>query len=207
VVPSSARGKGAAAPAAAKMTGGENESYDGRCQCRRASMPSLIRSYVRFTDRISDYVGYLAAALIFAMGATLMFDAFTRNVINMPVHWAVELTQFTLAAYYFMGGAFTLKNNAHVRMDLFYSSLSERGRARIDLATSVCLIFYLVVTLIGGISSLQYAIETNERRFSIWNPSVIPIKALLVVCLVLMLMQAVSLVFKHIATLRGEQLS
>lgn len=170
-------------------------------------MPNLIRSYVRFTDRISDYVGYLAAALIFFMGATLMFDAFTRNIINMPVHWAVELTQFTLAAYYFMGGAFTLKNDAHVRMDLFYSSLSERGRAKINLATSVCLIFYLVVTLIGGISSLQYAIETNERRFSIWNPSVIPIKALLVVCLVLMLMQALSLVFKHVATLRGEKLS
>jgi TRAP-type mannitol/chloroaromatic compound transport system permease small subunit len=170
-------------------------------------MPSLIRSYVRFTDRISDYVGYLAAALIFVMGATLMFDAFTRNVINMPVHWAVELTQFTLAAYYFMGGAFTLKNNSHVRMDLFYSSLSDRSRAKIDLATSVCLIFYLVVTLFGGISSLQYAIETNERRFSIWNPSVIPIKALLVVCLVLMLMQAVSLVFKHVAALRGEKLS
>lgn len=170
-------------------------------------MPNLIRSYVRFTDRISDYVGYLAAALIFVMGATLMFDAFTRNVINMPVHWAVELTQFTLAAYYFMGGALTLKNNSHVRMDLFYSSLSEKSRAKIDLATSVCLIFYLVVTLIGGISSLQYAIETNERRFSIWNPSVIPIKALLVVCLVLMLMQALSLVFKHVAALRGEKLS
>ncbi|HJT14475.1 MAG TPA: TRAP transporter small permease subunit [Dongiaceae bacterium] len=170
-------------------------------------MPNLIRSYVRFTDRISDYVGYMAAALIFVMGATLMFDAFTRNVINMPVHWAVELTQFTLAAYYFMGGAFTLKNNSHVRMDLFYSSRSERGRAKIDLVTSVCLIFYLIVTLIGGISSLQYAIETNERRFSIWNPSVIPIKTLLVVCLVLMLMQAASLVFKHVATLRGEKLS
>jgi TRAP-type mannitol/chloroaromatic compound transport system permease small subunit len=169
-------------------------------------MPNLIRSYVRLTDRMSDYVGYLAAALIFFMGATLMFDAFTRNVIDMPVHWAVELTQFTLAAYYFMGGPFTLKNNAHVRMDLFYSSRSERGKAKIDLATSVCLIFYLVVTLIGGISSLQYAVETSERRFSIWNPSVIPIKALLVVCLVLMLMQALSLVFKHVATLRGEKL-
>src|SRR5687767_6494460 len=174
---------------------------------RGVRMPGFIRRYVSFTDRISDYVGYLAAALIFVMGAALMFDAFTRNVINMPVHWAVEFTQFTLAAYYFMGGAFTLKNNEHVRMDLIYSSLSETGRARIDIATSVCLIFYLVVTLIGGISSLQYAIETNERRFSIWNPSVIPIKALLVVCLVLMLMQAVSLVFKYVATLRGEKLS
>lgn len=170
-------------------------------------MPNLIRRYVHFTDRMSDYVGYLAAALIFVMGATLMFDAFTRNVINMPVHWAVEFTQFTLAAYYFMGGAFTLKNNTHVRMDLIYSSLSERGKAKVDLATSVCLIFYLVVTLMGGISSLQYAIATGERRFSIWNPSVIPIKALLVVCLVLMLMQAVSLVFKRAATLRGEELS
>ncbi len=170
-------------------------------------MAGLIRGYVRFTDRMSDFVGYLAAALIFVMGATLMFDAFTRNVINMPVHWAVEFTQFTLAAYYFMGGAFTLKNNQHVRMDLIYASLSERGRARIDLATSVCLIFYLAVTLIGGISSLEYAIETGERRFSIWNPSVIPIKALLVACLVLMLMQAVSLVIKHAATLRGETLS
>jgi len=175
-------------------------------QYGEGGMPGLIRSYVRFTDRISDYVGYLAAALIFVMGATLMFDAFTRNVINMPVHWAVEFTQFTLAAYYFMGGAFTLKNDSHVRMDLIYSSLSDRNKARLNLATAVCLIFYLVVTLIGGISSLQYAIATNEKRFSIWNPSVIPIKALLVACLVLMLMQAVSLVFKHIATLRGEEL-
>lgn len=170
-------------------------------------MPDFIVRYVRLVDRISDYVGYMAASLIFLMGATLMFDAFTRNVINMPVHWAIELTQFTLAAYYFMGGAFTLKNDSHVRMDLWYSTLSERGRARLDLVTVGCLIFYLGVMLAGSISSLQYAIATDERRFSIWNPSVIPIKALMVVCLVLMLLQALSLVFKHLATLRGEPLS
>ena len=167
-------------------------------------MPGVIRQDVKFIDRISDYVGYLAATLIIFMGAVLMFDSFTRNVINMPVHWAIELTQFTLAAYYFMGGAITLKNNDHVRMDLFYANLTERGRARLDLLTVGCLIFYLSIMLLGAISSLQYAIETGERRFSIWNPSVIPIKTLMVACLVLMLMQAVSLVFKHIATLRGE---
>lgn len=170
-------------------------------------MHPLIASYVRITDRISDYVGYLAASLIFMMGGTLIFDAVTRNLIRMPVHWAVELTQFTLAAYYFMGGALTLKNDSHVRMDLWYSTRSHKGRARIDLVTSVCLIFYLGVLLAGGISSLIYAIETNEKRFSIWNPSVIPIKALMVVCIVLMLMQALSLVFKHIATIRGKELA
>jgi TRAP-type mannitol/chloroaromatic compound transport system permease small subunit len=166
----------------------------------------LIAAYVRVTDKLSDYVGYLAASLVFAMGGVLLFDAVTRNLIKMPVHWAVELTQFMLVAYYFMGGPFTLKNHSHVRMDLWYATLSERGKAAMDLATVWCLIFYLGVLLIGSISSLQYAIATNEKRFSIWNPSVIPIKALLTVCLVLMLLQAFALVFKHVATLRGEKL-
>lgn len=167
-------------------------------------MPEIIKKYVRFIDRVSDYTGYLAASLIFFMGAVLMFDAFTRNVVNMPVHWAIELTQFTLAAYYFLGGAISLKNDDHVRMDLFYGSLTVKAKARMDLLTVGCLIFFLCVMLAGSISSLQYAIQTGERRFSIWNPSVIPIKTLMVVCLVLMLLQAVSLIFKHIATLRGE---
>lgn len=169
-------------------------------------MPHLIRAYVRIVDRVSDYVGYLAASLIFFMGGTLLLDAVTRNVLSIPVHWAIELTQFTLAAYYFMGGPITLKNNEHVRMDLWYANLSERGKAKMDLVTVWCMIFYLGVMLVGSISSLQYAIATNEKRFSMWNPSVIPIKALLTVCLVLMLLQAFALVFKHIATLRGERL-
>jgi TRAP-type mannitol/chloroaromatic compound transport system permease small subunit len=105
-----------------------------------------------------------------------------------------------------MGGPITLKNNDHVRMDLWYANLSERGKAKMDLFTVGCLIFYLGVMLVGSISSLEYAIETNERRFSIWNPSTIPIKSLLTVCLVLMLLQSFSLVFKHIATLRGVRL-
>lgn len=169
-------------------------------------MPHLIRAYVRIVDRVSDYVGYLAASLIFFMGATLILDAVTRNVLNIPVHWAIELTQFTLAAYYFMGGPITLKNNEHVRMDLWYANMSDRGKARLDLFTVWCMIFYLGVMLVGSISSLQYAISTNEKRFSMWNPSVIPIKALLTACLVLMLLQAFALVFKHIATLRGKPL-
>ncbi|WP_075218023.1 TRAP transporter small permease subunit [Mongoliimonas terrestris] len=165
-------------------------------------MKGLIGGYVRTIDGLSDIVGYMAAALIFVMGGVLMFDAFTRNVIEMPVHWAIEFTQFTLAAYYFMGGAMTLKNNEHVRMDLLYGTLSPRGQTKMDLATVGCLLFYLGVLLAGSISSLQYAIATGERRFSIWNPSVIPIKALMTACLVLMMLQAIALVFKHVAALR-----
>lgn len=168
-------------------------------------MPAAIRFYVRMVDRASDYVGIVAMYLIFAMVGVLLLDAVTRNVVHIPLHWCVEFAQFTLAAYYFMGGAMSLKDDDHVRMDLIYSHLSKRGKAWMDLATVWCLLFYLVVLLIGSISSLDYAIATGERRFSMWNPSMIPIKSLMVVCAALMILQTISLVFKHIATIRGVE--
>lgn len=167
-------------------------------------MRGAVKTYVRIVDGLSQVVGLLAMYLIFLMIAVLISDAVADNVFDMPIHWGVELTQFTLAAYYFMGGAATLKNGAHARMDLFYERLSERGRARMDLLTIGCLLFYLVVLFIGSVSSLEYAVETDERRFSMWNPSMVPIKALMVVCLALMILQAVSEVFKHLAVLRRE---
>jgi TRAP-type mannitol/chloroaromatic compound transport system permease small subunit len=167
-------------------------------------MAGAIRYYVRVVDRLSDWVGLVAMYLIVLMIGILLLDAITRNVLNIPLHWCIEAAQFTLAAYYFMGGAKTLKDNDHVRMDLIYSNLSERGKAIMDLITVWCLLFYLAVLLFGSISSLTYAIKTNETRFSMWNPSMIPIKALMVACIVLMILQTISLVFKYFAAARGR---
>ncbi|MGE0284407.1 MAG: TRAP transporter small permease subunit [Parvibaculaceae bacterium] len=170
-------------------------------------MNSILKTYVRWVDWLSEKVGVLGMTLVVVMIAVLLLDAITRNVIRMPLHWCVEFAQFTLAAYYFMGGAMTLKDNNHVRMDLLYDRVSERGKHWIDLVTVACLIFYLGVLLIGGISSLQYAIATNETRFSIWNPSMVPIKALMVACIVLMLLQSFSLAIKHAVALAARPAS
>ena len=166
-------------------------------------MQSWMSAYVRVTDQVSEWVGVAAMWLIFLMIGVLLLDAVTRNVIDYPLHWCVEVGQFALAAFYFMGGASTLKRDEHVRMDLIYARLSERARHWVDAVTVLCLIFYLGVMLNGSIASLLYAIETGERRFSMWNPSMIPIKALMAACLVLMLLQAISLLFKHVLALRS----
>ena len=162
--------------------------------------------YVRVVDRLSGWTGLVAMYLVFAMIGVLLLDAVTRNVIHYPLHWCIEAAQFTLAAYYFLGGAATIGNGAHVRMDLFYERLGRRGRAWVDLATVGCLTFYLVVMLIGSTSSLEYAIRTGETRFSMWNPSMIPIKALMTGCLVLMVLQSLAQAIRHVMTLRGVDL-
>lgn len=144
---------------------------------------------------------------IFLMIGTLLLGAVTRNIINLPLSWTVELAQFTMAAYYIVGGAYSIQLNDHVRMDLFYDRFSEKTKAKLDSFTNIFLIFYLVCLLIGSISSTMYAIEYGQRKFSQWNPSLIPIKVIMVIGIVLMLLQAISTFFKDCAKSKGITLS
>jgi TRAP-type mannitol/chloroaromatic compound transport system permease small subunit len=140
---------------------------------------------------MSDKVGIVAMALIAAMIGILLLDAVTRNLIRMPLHWCIELAQFTLTAYYFLGGAITLKNNDHVRMDLFYDRLSVKGKA------------WMISSPVDACFSIS---PPGEMRFSMWNPSMIPIGPD-DACLAFMLLQTISLAIKHTATIRGTSLS
>lgn len=167
----------------------------------------IICTYVKYVDAVAMKIGRIAMYAIFLMIGTLLLGAVTRNLINFPLSWTVELTQFTITAYYIVGGAYSMQQNVHVRMDLLYANLSERAKARWDSVTSICLVGYLVCLLIGSISSTMYAIEYGQRKFSQWNPSLIPIKVIMVAGIILMLLQAIAILFKDIAKSRGLNLA
>lgn len=169
-------------------------------------MPRFISVYVKYVDYVSTKFGRLAMYAIFLMIGTLLLGAVTRNILNWPLSWTVELAQFTMTAYYIVGGAYSMQLNGHVRMDLFYDRLSEKTKARLDSFTGVFLVVYLVCLLIGSVSSTLYAIEYGQRKFSQWNPSLVPIKVIMVAGIVLMLLQAVSTMFKDYAKSKGVDL-
>ena len=170
-------------------------------------MPKFIVNYVKVIDYLSTKFGRAAMYLIFVMIATLLVNAFTRNILNLPLSWCIEMAQFTMTAYYIVGGPYSMQLDSHVRMDLIYSRFSPRNQARLDSFTAIFLVVYLVCLLIGAISSTEYAIEYNQRKFSQWNPSMIPIKLIMVFGIFLMLLQAISTFFKDIAKSRGIELT
>ena len=170
-------------------------------------MPKFIVNYVKVIDYLSTKFGRLAMYLIFVMIATLLINAFTRNIINLPLSWCIEMAQFTMTAYYIVGGPYSMQLDSHVRMDLLYSMFSRKNQARLDCFTALFLVIYLVVLLIGAVSSTMYAIEYDQRKFSQWNPSMIPIKVIMVIGIFLMLLQAISTFFKDLAKSRGIDLS
>ncbi len=83
------------------------------------------------------------------------------------------------------GFSYSMQLGDHVRMDLVYDRYSKKTKAKIDVVTNIFLVVYLITLLIGSISSTMYAIEYGERKFSQWNPSMIPIKLIMVFGIVL----------------------
>jgi TRAP-type mannitol/chloroaromatic compound transport system permease small subunit len=127
-------------------------------------------------------------------------------VFNTPLNWGVEMAQFMMAAYYLLGGAYSMQIDAHVRMDIFYSRWTPKRKALADTITAVFLIFYLVVLLIGGIYSTEYALIHGQKNYSAWAPPMAPIKIIMTIGIALMLLQAIAMFFRDVATLRGETL-
>ena len=169
-------------------------------------MLKFISFYVSFVDNICERVGRFVMYGIFFMMFLLILSFITRNIINFPLMWIIEMAQFTITAYYLLGGGYSMLMDDHVRMDLFYGRLSEKGKAKMDIFTSFFLIFYLAVLFFGSITSLIYTIETKQKLFTAWAPYVWPIKTLMLIGILLMLLQAFSSLFKNIANVNNRKI-
>jgi TRAP-type mannitol/chloroaromatic compound transport system permease small subunit len=145
--------------------------------------------------------------LIFLLLGILLLASISRGLLDISYIWAVEMAQFVLAAYYLLGGGYSMQIDAHVRMDLLYSRWSPRKQASADALTSGFLVFYLVFLLVGGISGTIYAITYGQKNYSSWAPPLAPIKIIMCIGIALMLLQVIAVFFKDVARARGKPLA
>ncbi len=168
-------------------------------------MPKAIRVYVHYVEVVNRFVGRMSMYLIFAMMGLLLFSSISKSFF-VPTIWTLEMAQFTMAAYYMLGGAYSMQLNAHVRMDLLYGRWSTRGKAFADSITAFCLVFYLALLLYGGFSSTEYAIHYKETSYSAWSPYMAPIKIFMTAGIILMLLQAIATFFRDWAKFTGREI-
>lgn len=167
-------------------------------------MPKIATAFVRIVDRINYLIGRVMMYGIFALMAVLMWSTISKQAFVIPSFWTLEVAQYILVAYYLLGGAYSIQLGANVRMDLFYSTWTDRKRAQVDSITILVLIFYLSVMLYGGVESTQYAIKYQEHSPSLWRPLMWPIKSIMCFGIFMMLLQAISELIKDIAKIKGS---
>ena len=168
-------------------------------------MQALMRRYIRVIDAMNYRIGRIVMYGIFAMVAILAWSIITKiRILELnPSLWTLEMAQFAMVAYYILGGPYSIQLKANIRMDLFYHKWPDRKKAWFDAFTILFLVFYLGVLLYGSIDSTIYSYEYKQRTPSAWRPYIWPVKAMMVVGIFLMLLQAISEFFKDVLKLRG----
>jgi TRAP-type mannitol/chloroaromatic compound transport system permease small subunit len=169
-------------------------------------MPKAVKIFVHTVESVNTYVGKFSMYLVFAMIGILLYEPITRNLFGISSIWAVEMAQFTMAAYYLLGGGYSMILKGHVRMDLLYGRWSDKKKAKVDTITGLFMIFYLVFLLYGSYSSIEYAVMYGQKNRSAWAPYMAPIKIIMGIGVLLMLLQAIATFFRDIATARGEKI-
>ncbi len=158
-------------------------------------------------DRLSSAIGRAASWLTVFMVLVTFVVVVMRYAFDAGYIWIQESVIWMHAAVFMLGAAYTLHEDEHVRVDVFYRNMSPRRRAWVDLVGVV--LFLLPVCVILAWNSWDFVLQSWRIGESSREPGGLPFPFLPLLKSVLLLMpltvalQGVSLLLRSLRSLRG----
>jgi len=95
----------------------------------------LDTGYNRVVDILAGFTGVLVVFMVLSVSA----DVILRSTISRPIVWVNEGTEYALLYITFLGAAWLLRREGHVRVDIVLNRLEPRTQAILNAVTSVIL--------------------------------------------------------------------
>ena len=106
-----------------------------------------------------EYIGWALILYCMILGVT---DVFLRYLFNAPSLWISTTIQAAMVLMACVGGAYSLNNDAFVKLDLFYANFSTRTKAICDLITVSLTFLFLGVLIWKGIHMAKLSIMLKQ---------------------------------------------
>jgi len=87
----------------------------------------------RLIDRVNEIAGRFATMTVIIATLVCVINALLRYGLNLGSNAWLEAQAMLFGAMIYLGGAATLRVNEHIRIDIVYTSLGERGRLWVDV--------------------------------------------------------------------------
>src|SRR5689334_5485322 len=158
----------------------------------------------RAIDVLNEKIGSVCNLLVLLACLVSAANAMIRYAFSYSSNGWLELQWYMFAILVMFGASYTFKRNEHVRVEIMYLMLSERGQLWLDMIGTLfflipsCLLlaylswpFFYQAYAVGEISS-------NAGGLIRW-----PIKFVIPAGFVLLALQGVSEVIKRVAALKG----
>jgi len=185
---------------------------------------ALILRVIAGIDRFNRWIGLIAVwlvllcSLLSALNAVLRYSAggllwlgektgigaFSAfyNLYAANSNVLSDATWYMFAGTVMLGGAWALKLNAHVRVDLFYGMISERARTWIDLLGGLFFLLPLCILLIWFTWGWAWnALVTGEDSANAGGLPLWPAEMLLPIGFALLALQGLAEIVKCILAL------
>jgi len=167
----------------------------------------FLHSFARAIDAVDEALGRLTAWLLTPMALVAFSVVVLRYVFEIGFPWLSETFIWLNGAIVMLSASYVLKEDKHVRVDLFYRTLGPRGRAWIDLVG----VWLFLMPMVGTLAWLSWPIV--QRSWRMGERSATPdglqfmylVKATVIAFCVLVALRGISMSIRSLAALTGAK--
>jgi len=164
--------------------------------------------WLRRIEQFNVWIGRAVAWLTLAMVLVTFVVVVLRYWFDTGWIWLQETVTWMHAAVFMLAAAYTLAEDAQVRVDIFYREAGPRGRALVDAAG--CLLFLLPFSVFLASASFDYVQtawtirEGSREAGGLAYPAVPLLKSLIPLTAALLGLQGLVLLLRSLLTLSGR---
>lgn len=165
----------------------------------------LLLQFSALIDALNEKIGVICNWLVLLACVVSAGNAMVRYAYDTSSNAWLEVQWYMFAVIVMFGASYTLKRNEHVRVDLFYMTLSRRGQLWVDILGT--LIFLLPTCAILAWLSWPFFMQSYNVYEHSSNAGGLlrwPIKLVLPVGFALVALQGLSELIKRVAFLNGH---
>ncbi len=96
----------------------------------------LVSKIAAFFNRVNSFFAFWAMALLVFLVLSISADAILRYFLKQPQVWVSEVSELCLPLITFLGTAWALNRDAHVKMDMLINRLRPEPRDVVSIITS-----------------------------------------------------------------------
>jgi TRAP-type mannitol/chloroaromatic compound transport system permease small subunit len=157
--------------------------------------------------KIIDGLGNFCSVLMLLMVANVFIDVIMRYFFNDVSIAMQELEWHLFGAMFMFGLAYTLKEDAHVRVDIVYDRMSTAKKAWVNILGSLFLA--LPITLFILYFSIDYTFDAFEMGEGSPDPGGLPyrwvVRSVIPVSSVFLVLSIVYVILNNIQTLHAGE--
>lgn len=161
----------------------------------------------KWIDTLNEHVGRVVSLLALLMVLVQFIVVLQRYVFGVGSIWMQESIVYMHGFMFMLVAGYTLLHNGHVRVDVFYRTMSPRAKAWVDLLGTIFLIWplcYLIFKVSLPYVEASWAVREGSRETS-GIQGVYLLKSVILAFVVLLALQSLSMLIHALRILSGAE--